>query len=229
MRTLSKASLIIEALEVPSAIDTKMNLFKSHVIPTMWQLKDRLQQEGYIGSDQCLAFFCPVYFAGQKIVEKLLWEKNEEDEVLVFPLMTITDQKRVHVGIEQMKLLGIKNPESKLENVKMGKESMKGLPLYSTLIGSEGVGSGRIYCHIAHEFVQLGCFQIVPKKWMNWGDPLNQSYKFPGEEGYSPYWRVPTFEEFKGLAPKMAMRYKETANGIIKTDFSFHSWTGTSM
>jgi len=150
------------------------------------------------------------------MVNRLLDEKDEQGELILFPLPAITDPDRIKVGLKQMELLGIPNPENYLKKTKKGE---KAFPTYSSLPGIEGIGSGKRYEYIANEFVQLGCFQIVPKEWLNAGDPVNQTYKFPGEDGYSPFWRVPSFEEFKKMRPKLADGYKETDKGVIKVDF----------
>ena len=92
-----------------------------------------------------------------------------------------------------------------------------GLRTYSHLPGIEGIGSGHMYEYIATEFVQIAAFQIVPKHWVNAGDPVNQTYRFPGEDGYSPYWRVPSFAETKKMRPDLAKGYVKTKEGLVRT------------
>ena len=194
----------------------KEELNRSHMIPTMWQLEDRLKREGKIFKGQALVFFCPVYFHGQKIVTYLLERFDEHGEKLLFPLPIITDEIRIKIGLKQMESLGISNPKQYLKKKDKAPNKDKiGLVTYSTLPGIEGVHNNK-YEFIANEFVQLGAFQIVPNEWVNQGDPVNETYRFPGEDGYSPYWRIPTFEEFKKLRPDLAKGYKKTSEGIVK-------------
>jgi len=203
-----------EVEKVSTPADTKKEeINTSHDILTMWQLEKKLKSEGKIAEGQSLVFFCPVYFPGQKIVEALLNREDEHGEKMLFPLPMIKDTERVKVGLEQMKSLGIENPEQYITEDK--KKGGKGLLTYSSIPGIEGVHNEK-YEYIANEFVQLGAFQIVPNEWVNQGDPINDTYKIPGEEGYSPYWRIPSFEEFKKLRPDLAKNYKETDEGIIK-------------
>ncbi len=177
---------------------------------TMWDLDAKLKADGLIGKKQALSFFCPVYFEGQKIVKLLLNKIDEQGERMLFPLPTITNPDRVKFGIEEMRRMGIPSPE-KLLDKKTG-----GLKIYSSLPGVEGIGSENEYPFIGSEFVYFGAFQIVPMTWLNGGDPVNESYRFPGETGYSPYWRVPTFEEFKKMRPDLAKSYKQNPDGTIK-------------
>lgn len=201
-----------QTLSANKATENKEKIKKT--IQTMWQLEAKLKKDNLLHEGQALAFFCPVYFAGQLIVKQLLDKKDEQGELIMFPLPKITDKKRIEFGLKQMKLLGISNPESLLED--SDKVDWKALPLYSSLPGIEGVGSEQTYDYIATEFVQLGAFQIVPKDWINQGDPINETYKFPGEKGYSPYWRVPPFEELKGIRENLWDNYKETSQGIVR-------------
>lgn len=190
----------------------KAERWNSQEILSWWQLEDKLKKEGTIKKGQALAFFCPVYFAGQEFVKRLDGIKDETGETLVFPLPSIDNPQRIETGLEMMKLLGIKNPE------KVGLNEDGHLKTYSTLIGGfEGIfrpeGS---YEWQAYEAVQLGAFQIVPIKWLNAGDPYNTSYKIPGEEGYSPYWRIPTYEEFDEIRPDLAKSWKKGNKGWAK-------------
>lgn len=184
-------------------------------ILSWWQLEDKLRKQGYINKNQAMSFFCPVYFAGQLIVKKLLDEHDEHGEMIMFPLPTIYNPQRIEVGLKQMKALGIKNPEKLLKN---DPEKGKGLKTYSNLPGIEGANCDNDYEYIGYEAVQLGAFQIVPKKWLNAGDPYNDSYRFPGEKGYSPYWRIPTYAEFKKMRPDMAKGWKKKGGELIKKD-----------
>ena len=204
-------SLIKNAQE-ESATKSIKNRRAEGKIPSWWQLEGRLKKEGLIVEGQALAFFCPVYFAGQKIVKKLLDEKDEHGEGIIFPLPKIYNAQRVEVGLKQMRALGIKNPERLLH-----KSPKKGLGLrtYSSLPGIEGANLGLDYEYIGYEAVQLGAFQIVPVRWLNAGDPYNDSYRFPGETGYSPYWRIPSYKEFQDMRPDMAKNWKKTPGGIV--------------
>jgi len=209
---------VAKTKEVEKDVDTPANKLKedlnvNHHISTMWQLEDKLKKEGKIVEGQSLVFFCPVHFPGQSIVDSLLNEKDEHGEKILFPLPRITDKDRIKVAFDQMRSLGIASPETYItEDEKTGK---KGLLTYSTLPGIEGVHNNK-YEYIANEFVQLGAFQIVPNEWVNEGDPINETYRFPGEDGYSPYWRIPPFEELKKLRPDLVKHYEETDQGIIK-------------
>jgi len=186
-------------------------------IPTMWMLEDRMRRLGHLRGDLALTFFCPVYFAGQQIVKALLNKKDENGELIVFSLPSITDPERIQIGLAQMLSLGIENPERHLKTIDKGPlKGRKALRCYSMLPGAEGVASGRLYGHIAMEAVQLGAFMLVPRGWVNAGDPYNQSYRFPGEEGYSPYWRIPPWEEFKKMRPKLASGFKKTNKGVVR-------------
>ena len=195
---------------------TKERLTKEGKILTMWQLEDKLNKEELISDKQALSFFCPVYFAGQLIVEQLLKKRDEHDEMILFPLPSIEDPKRIEVGLEQMKILGIKNPEGKLKTLDNGKKALR---TFSILPGIEGVFSDKEYPFIAWEAVQLACFSIVPKPWLNGGDPYNDTYKFPGEDEFSPFWRIPPWKEFQKMRPDLADNFKETPQGIVKVDF----------
>lgn len=188
------------------AARAKEQLKKDGKILSMWQLEDKLKRDGLLVKGQALAFFCPVYFAGQLMVRALLNKKDEQGELVLFSLPSISNEARVQLGLEQMRRLGIKDPERYL---KKGK-----LRLYSSLPGVEGVGSGLPPAYIQQEFVQLAAFQIVPEAWLNAGDPVNETYRFPGETGYSPYWRVPPFDKFKKMRPKLAKKFRKTAEGI---------------
>ena len=186
-------------------------------VPTMWQLEARLRASGHLRKGLALAFFCPVYFAGQKIVEALLDKEDEHGEKIIFSLPPITNPARIQVGLDQMRRLGIENPEQHLKKITKGKhEGELGLRTYSSLPGIEGVGSGRTYGYIGQEAVQLGAFMLVPEEWINEGDPYNQSYRFPGEEGYSPYWRIPSFKEFSKMRPKLAADFRSTSKGVVR-------------
>jgi len=196
----------------------KEKISKNHKIFTMWQLEDKLKKEGLLPKGLSISFFCPVYFAGQKKVEALLNKMDEHGELILFSLPSIEDPNRIKVGLNEMKRLGIKNPQSHLKKLKNGNLALR---TYSELPGIEGVGNDdQFYEFVAYEAVQLGAFQIVPTQWLNAGDPYNQSYKFPGEKGYSPYWRVPPFDEFKKMRPDLVKGFKETNDGIIKTNFN---------
>jgi len=197
-----------------SAVILKKHLVETNTIKTMWQMDNYLKSNNLITSAQALAFYCPVYFSGQRIVQYLLNKKDEQDELMLFPLPAITEPERIKHMYVQMKRLGISNPERFLKKDK--KTGKMGMITYSSLPGVEGVGSGHLYEYIAHEFVQLGAFQIVPKEWLNAGDPVIGTYRFPGELGYSPYWRIPTWKEFKSLRPDLAKNFKETNKGIVK-------------
>ncbi len=205
-------------LHEETAEELKIKHTKQGDILTMWQLEDRLKADGMIRDDQALAFFCPVYFAGQLIVKALLDKKDEHGEVIVFSLPSISNPARIEVGLEQMRVLGIKDPEKHLKK----QHGTKKLRCYSILPGIEGVASDEAddYKWIAWEAVQLSCCSIVPKSWVNEGDPYNTSYRFPGEDGYSPFWRIPTFDEFMKMRPGLAKSFKKTKEGIIKTDFT---------
>jgi len=183
----------------------KDKLLHDDDIRNMWQLKKDLEERKLIAKGQALSFFCPVYFAGQRIVEALLDRFDEHGEKLLFTLPIITDKKRINIGLKQMKSLDIKNPSQYLRKNDKG---VVGLPIYSSLPGIEGVHNQK-YEYIAKEFVQIGAFQIVPKEWLNQGDPINESYRFPGEDGYSPYWRIPSIEELKELRPDLAKNIKK--------------------
>lgn len=197
-----------------AATDIKKSLTKKHVYPTMWQLEERLTKEGKINNKQALAFFCPVYFPGQKIVKRLLDVIDEQGEKMLFTLPIIKNPQRIKVALAEMKRLGISNPQQYI----VKKKGEDGIPIYSSLPGVEGVGSGRIYEYIGWEAVMLTAFQIVPKEWLNGGDPYNQSYKFPGEQGYSPYWRIPPYKEFQKMRPDLADNFKKTDEGLVKVD-----------
>jgi len=196
------------------ATEVKDELSKNHTIKTMWQVEAQLKKEGLITKDQALAFFCPIYFPGQTIVKKLLDVKDEHGETMLFPLPKITDEARIKTAFNQMERLGIKNPDKFLAKDK--KSGKMGVAMYSTLPGIEGVASGHLYEYIAYEAVQLSALQIVPKRWLNTGDPYNDSYRFPGEDGFSPYWRIPPFEEFKKIRSDLASGFKDTDEGLIK-------------
>lgn len=200
-----------ESLDETWASDIKkLKLAKDdEAIPTMWRLEARLRESGHLRKGLSLTFFCPVYFAGQLIVDALLNKEDEHGEKLLFSLPSIVDSERIQIGLAQMLSLGIKDPERHLKRVQKGKDKGKlALRCYSSLPGIEGVGSAINYPHIAQEAVQLGAFMLVPDEWVNQGDPYNQSYRFPGEEGYSPYWRVPPFNEFRKMRPKLAADFK---------------------
>jgi len=200
-----------------AATKHKDKISKNHKIQTMWQLEAKLKKDGLLTEKLALAFFCPVYFAGQLKVKALLDKKDEHGEMIMFPLPAIEDKARIKIGLSEMKRLGIKDPEKLLNE----EDGVKSLPTYSELPGIEGVGSDKqFYEFVAYEAVQLGAFQLVPKAWLNGGDPYNQSYKFPGEKGYSPYWRVPPFKEFKKMRPKLADMFEEKDGEITKVDFS---------
>lgn len=208
--------IILEAAKINDATEHKDKISKDHTIQTMWQLEAKLKKDGFLVKGLALAFFCPVYFAGQKKVKALLDKKDEHGEMIIFPLPPIGNQARIKIGLDEMERLGIKNPKQHL----ITRKGKKLLPTYSELPGIEGVGSDKqFYEYIAYEAVQLGAFQLVPKAWLNEGDPYNQSYKFPGEKGYSPYWRIPPFKEFQKIRPKMAKGFEKTSDGIIKIDF----------
>lgn len=185
----------------PTADKVKRRMLKAKTMPTWWQIEKKLRAEGLITDDQALAFFCPVYFAGQKKVVALLDKVDEHGEKLMFSLPTITNPQRIEVGLRQMRRLGIKRPEKHLKRMRGGG---LGLRTYSELPGIEGYEGGKAPEWVGFEAVQLAAFQIVPKRWLNAGDPYNQSYRFPGEDGYSPYWRIPTLREFTKMRPKLA-------------------------
>jgi len=196
-----------ESLDETWASDIKkLKMAKDdEAIPTMWKLEARLRASGHLHDGLSLTFFCPVYFAGQMIVEALLDKTDENGELLVFSLPSITDPERIQIGLAQMLSLGIKDPERHLKRIKKGKDKGKlALRCYSMLPGIEGVGSAINYAHIGQEAVQLGAFMLVPDEWVNEGDPYNKSYRFPGEVGYSPYWRIPPFNEMRKIRPKLA-------------------------
>ena len=193
---------------------TKEEAIANDEVPVWWDIEKKLKENGEITDKQAISFFCPVYFAGQVMVEKLLEVKDERGDTLVFPLPAITDPDRVKFGLDQMERLGIKNPKQYLKKNK--KNDKMGLPLYSTLPGLEGIGSESKYDYIGWEAVMLAAFQIVPKRWLNAGDPYNESYKFPGEKGYSPYWRVPPYEEFKKMRPGLADNFIKEKDGFTR-------------
>ena len=182
-------------------------------ILSWWQLEADLKKQGLINNKQALSFFCPVYFAGQLIVKKLLNEHDEYGEMIIFPLPSIYNPQRIEVGLKQMETLGIKNPERLLKN---DPKKGKGLKTFSSLHGIEGANCDNNYEYIGYEDVQLGAFQIVPKKWLNAGDPYNDSYRFPGEDGYSPYWRIPTYKEFGKMRPDMISEWKKKGGSYVK-------------
>ena len=186
---------------------------KAGDIPIWWDMVDRLTKEGKVVKGQALSFYCPVYFHGQVMVKKLLGVKDELGYELVFSLPSIEDPKRVKVGLQQMEKLGLPTGKDVLKD---GKK----LRCYSILPGYEGVYvEDQDYPWIGYEAVMLGSFSMVPKEWLNAGDPYNQSYKFPGEKGYSPYWRIPSVEEFKKIRPKLFKDYfKETPEGVKRYD-----------
>lgn len=186
---------------------------KKGEILSWWQLENKLRKQGYLNKKQALSFFCPVYFAGQLIVKKLLDEYDEHGELMLFPLPTIYNPQRIEIGLKQMQALGIKNPERLLAN---DPEEGKGLKTFSSLPGIEGANCDNDYEYIGYEAVQLGAFQIVPKKWLNAGDPYNDSYRFPGEEGYSPYWRIPSYKEFKKMRPDMITDWKKKDGSYVR-------------
>lgn len=200
-----------------TAEQKKIKISKEGIVGTMWQLEDKLKKQGFLNDNVSLAFFCPVYFAGQVIVKQLLEKKDEHGEVILFPLPSIKNHQRIQIGLEQMRILGIENPEKLLKKLDGGAVALR---CFSTLPGIEGIVSGKVYEYIAWEAVQLAAFQIVPNKWLNAGDPYNQSYRFPGEDGFSPYWRIPPWKEFQKMRPDLAKSFKETPQGIVKTDFS---------
>lgn len=184
-----------------NAVVVKKKMTRQRKIASWWHIEQKLRKEGLITDEQALAFFCPVYFAGQKKVKALLNQIDEHGEKLMFPLPTITNPQRVEVGLRQMRRLGIKNPESLLKKMMDGQ---RGLRTYSELPGIEGYEGGKAPEWVGYEAVQLAAFQIVPKRWLNAGDPYNQTYRFPGEDGYSPYWRIPSPKEFAKMRPKLA-------------------------
>jgi len=213
---LQKISSMITAEEDWPAKKKRLERSKNHKIKTWWQLEDKLTKEGLLNDDLKLSYFCPVYFAGQQMVRALLDLSDEHSgEKLLFALPSISDKKRVEFGIKQMKLIGIDDPEQYL----VTKDGKKNLLCYSSLPGIEGVAGPNQPEYVAYEAVQLGAFSIVPERWLNAGLPFNESYKFPGEEGYSPYWRIPPFEEFKKVRPDLAKGWKETEDGWIKKNF----------
>lgn len=215
MNTMRDLIKLMEAPEDKSkpAAKTIQEKLKTNTILSWWQLEEKLRKAGDMNQKQALAFFCPVYFAGQFIVKKLLDERDEHGEMLIFPLPTIYNPQRIEVGIKQMEALGIKNPERLLAN---DPENGKGLKTFSSLPGIEGANTDHNYEYIAYEAVQLGAFQIVPKRWLNAGDPYNDSYRFPGEEGYSPYWRIPKAEEFAKMRPDMFSSWKKKNGSHVR-------------
>ena len=195
-------------------IEEKERTVLTEAVPVWWELDKKLRAEGKLHDGQQLSFFCPVYFAGQRIVKLFLDRKDEHGEMVVFSLPSITNPERIKVGLEQMHRLGIEEPEKYIED----KDGKKALPLYSALPGIEGVGSGRLYPWIGWEAVMLTAFQIVPDDWVNAGDPYTESYKFPGEAGYSPYWRIPPPEEFKEMRSDLYSNFTQKEDGTwIKT------------
>ena len=159
----------------PEGIRIKEERAEKNVTPVWWELEKKLIAEGKVNPEtQALAFFCPVYFPGQKMVKAFLDEKDEHGEMVIFPLPAISDSARIKVGINYMRdRLGLKNPEKYLEK----RKGETVLPIYSSLPGIEGVGSDVIYPYIGWEAVMRTAFQIVPKEWLNAGDPYNQSYR----------------------------------------------------
>ncbi len=193
-------------VEANAATTSKDARRKSNSVPTMWELEKSLRADGLISDNQALSFFCPVYFHGQTIVTALLNKIDEHGEKLLFSLPTITNPDRIRLGLREMTRLGIPNPAA----------GPKGLRIYSSLPGIEGIGSKLgPPPWVAGEFVQYGSFQIVPTTWLNAGDPVNESYKFPGETGYSPFWRIPTFEELGKMRPDLVKKYKTVAGKIM--------------
>jgi len=197
----------------------KRQRIEDNTIPTMWQLQDRLKKDGRLHPGQSLAFFCPVYFSGQTMVQKLLKKKDELGEMLVFGLPPITNPGRIKVGLEYMRSLGIQNPERYLIASREDKAT-KALATYSILPGVEGVQAKNLPEFIAVEAVQLGSFAIVPDEWLNAGDPYNQTYRIPGEDGYSPWWRVPSFKEFQKIRPNLAKQFKMTRKGVVRANMA---------
>ena len=199
MKYLRPLDSLFEATKAEDIFHKKT---KEGKIPSMWQLEEQLKEEGHIQDNQALTFYCPIYFGGQPMVKALLDVKDEYGQMLLFPLPAIEDEARVKVGLREMKRLGIEKPEQYLSFD--DKTKKKALRCYSILPGYEGIASPVKYGFIGYEAVQLASFSIVPKEWVNGGDPYNQTYKFPGEKEYSPYWRIPPFKEFKKLRPDLA-------------------------
>ncbi|PCI28710.1 hypothetical protein COB55_03520 [Candidatus Wolfebacteria bacterium] len=195
-----------------NAIEIKQELGTKHIIKTMWQIEEQYKKKGWLPKGLQLTFFCPVYMPGEIQVTQLLKKRDSNDELILFPLPVISDQSRIKTGLDYMEQkLQITNPKKYLKDGE--------LPTYSSLPGIEGVGSDHFYDFIAYEAVQLGCFSIVPSHQVNTGDPYNESYRFPGESGYSPFWRIPPFEEFQKMRPDLSKMFKKTDEGIIKVKF----------